>query len=149
MGEETVRSIQVGLGDNRQYVSILEVLRASRMVSVVLSGGNSYTSGQSLLSVTASSVVIGRPLNIHFHNRETSHMTVVFRDGGISGSIFAGPYKILPETQLEIALDKLVGRRFTSGIYAVVISGTYSAGIDVNLGYLFEPSPVDVGGFPE
>jgi len=76
-------TIPQALGQDRQLITPMELLRASEFVSVVLSGTDNYVSGQSILTVMTSSVTRIRPLNVHLHNRETAAMTVVFRDGGI------------------------------------------------------------------
>ena len=147
MGDDRVVTLQQALGENRQIVDNIDQFRAANFYSVVLSGASNYTSGQAVLSVVASSVVRIRPLDFHLQNRETSHMTVVFRDGGITGSIVAGPYIVNPIAHLTLTEDMLRGRRFVSGIYAVVISGTFSAGIQLNGGYVLEPDPNAVGGY--
>lgn len=135
------------LGDNGQLVTPLDEFRASKSVFTILSGANPYVSGVAIYTIVASSVVIGRPLKIHLFNRESSHATVIFRDGGITGTVFAGPYKINPVSERTITRDELVGGRFTSGIYAVVISGpAFSQGIITDVGYLLEPNPTHPGG---
>jgi len=141
--------IQRALGADRQLVTVMDLFRAGDFRTVVLSGANNYTSGQAVYSVVASSIVIGRPVNIAIHNRETSHMTFLFRDGGISGTIFAGPYRVEGRNQLRINPDELLGRRFVSGIYAVVISGTFSAGMDLTVSFVLEPNPNAIGGYIE
>ena len=138
------------MGQDRHPVSKIDELRATQFITDLLSGADNYTSGQTLWTVTASNIVRNRPRNIHMHNRETSHVTIVFRDGGITGSIIAGPYIVNPIQAKPIGEDELEGRYFTSSILAIVISGpTYAQGVDINLGYLLEPDPTDPGGYLE
>ena len=137
------------LGRHRQLVTPIDKFRASDYYSTVLSGSANYVSGYVILSSVLSSVVRLRPLNIPFQNRETSHMTVVLRDGVISGSIVAGPYILNPQQERIISPEELQGRYFNSSVYAMVISGTYSAGINVNIGFIKEPDPTAVGGLLE
>lgn len=127
------------MGPDGVIVTEMDLFRAGNAFAAVLSGANNYTSGQAVYSIVASSVVRQRLLNVHFHNRETSHMTVVFRDGSISGTLLGGPWVVNPTTGRDIPYEELAGRRFLSGVYAVVISGTFSAGIDVNVGYVLDP----------
>ena len=141
--------LQKKLGADRQIVTEIDLFRASTFTQVILSGANNYTSGQTVLNVTASSIVIMRPLNIHFQNRETAMMTVVFRDGSITGGIVAGPYVVNGQQDRTIEYAKLMGRRFLSGIYAVVLSGAFSQGIVLNIGYVLEPNPNAQGGYLE
>lgn len=138
--------INIGMGVDRALVTALDRIRASEFLSLLVSGANNYTSGVSLFSVTASNVVRVRPLNIHFHNRETSAMTILFRDGLLTGSIIAGPYILNPTQGVDITYDNLEGRYFLSGIYAVVISGAFGQGIDVNMGIIQEPDSTAAGG---
>jgi hypothetical protein len=137
------------IGANRQLVTPMDELRASDFITGLLSGANSYVSGITVLSGITSNIVTIRPLQAHLHNRETSHMTIVFRDGSISGNIVMGPYILNPTQERDINQEQLRGRRFTSGIYAMVISGTFSTGIDYQMGYLVEPDPTDPGGLLE
>lgn len=127
------------LGQDRQLVTPVDLFKASTFLDDILSGSNNYTSGQSLLTVTASNVARIRVLNWHFQNRETTHMTVLFRDGSLTGTRVAGPYILNPTSERGIAYDFLQGRYFVSGVYAVVLSGTFSAGIEVNFGYVNDP----------
>ena len=128
------------LGADRAIVTQIDQLRASDFLSAVLSGSNNYTSGQNLSGIVSGNVVKLRPMNIHHQNRESSAMTVVYRDGGITGTIVCGPYIINPTQTLPIAEPDLRGRYFLSGVYAVVISGTFAAGIQVNMGFILEGS---------
>jgi len=138
------------LGRDRQIVTSIDEFRASQFVQAILSGSNTYgTSGQQLVTVAASNVVRGRILNIHMQNRETAHVTVQFRDGNISGGIIAGPFIINPISERPVKQEELLGRIFTSGINASVISGTYSAGVSVDIGYILEPDPTAAGGYVE
>lgn len=137
------------LGRDRQLITPLDLFRASDFRTAILSGAANYTSGQSIYSVVASSIVRLRPLDISMHSRETTHMTVLFRDGGISGAIFAGPYTINPTSQRIVKYDELGGRFALSGVYAVVISGTFVTGIDVTVGFVLEPDPTAAGGYLE
>lgn len=143
--------VEKRLGRNRQLVTALDVLRASEFVNALLSGTAAYTGGSGVLlfSGVLSSIVAIRPVNIHLHNRETSHVTVLFRDGSVTGGIVAGPYIVNPSQGRDIAYDELLGRRFLSGIFAAVISGTFGQGTDVNIGYIKEPDPTAVGGYLE
>ena len=141
--------IERGLGQDRQLVTKLDEFRASRSVAALLSGANTYTSGLAVLSVTASSVVRVRLLNIHLHNREPAHMTVLFRDGSVTGAIVAGPFRINPTQGFTVPIEELQGRYMVSGIYALVLSGTFAQGIDTDIGYLLEPVPSAAGGYLE
>ena len=134
-----VEALQKALGQNRQVVSLIDEFRASTSVQVILSGASYFTSGQTVYSVVTSSVVRIRPLNMHLQNRESSHMTVVFRDGGISGAVVAGPFIVNPIQERVIQYPELAGRFFTSSIYAVVLSGAFAAGISLDVGYVLDP----------
>ena len=136
------------LGDNGQLVTPLDELRAAKATGIgVISGANTYLSGLAVYAIVASSIVIGRPMGMHIFNRESSHITIVFRDGGISGAIFAGPYKVNPIAERTIKPDELIGARFTSGAYVLVISGpAFSQGILLDFRYLLEPNPTHPGG---
>lgn len=140
------------LGEDRQLLTPLDELRGSEFIEIVLSGTGAFTagSGVSLYSVAASNIIRGRPLNIHFLNRETAHITVLFRDGSITGGIFAGPYTINPISERTILPDELLGRRFFSGIHAVIISGpSFAQGVDLDIGWIQDPVPTDQGGYLE
>ena len=139
MAEGYIIARQQALGRDRATVDQMDLFRASEFVQDVLSGANNYTSGFTLLSGVVSNVARIRPLNIHFQNRETAAMTVVYRDGSITGTIVAGPYIVNPTQDRTIPKENLEGRYFLSGIYAVVISGTFSAGIVNNIGFIIEP----------
>lgn len=142
--------IQKALGQDRQVVTRIDPFRASEYYSNIISGATNYLSGFMLLSVALSSVVRIRPLNFHFCNNEGSHCTVVLRDGVISGNIVAGPYILNPRQERVITPEELIGRRFNSGMYCLVISGpAYSAGINVDIGFVNEPDPTSVGGYLE
>lgn len=135
------------LGENGQLVTPLDELRAATQFTVVLSGANSYVSGRALYAIVTSSIVIGRPVKIHMLNQESAHATIIFRDGGVTGPIIAGSYRINPISERTITKDELLGSRFTSGVYAVVISGpAFSQGILLTFGYLLEPNPTNPGG---
>ena len=136
---EQIIARQQAMGRDRAIVTQMDLFRASEFVHNVLSGANNYTSGFTILSGVLSNVARIRLLNIHFQNRETAAMTVVYQDGSITGTIVAGPYIINPTQDRTIPKENLDGRYFLSGIYAVVISGTFSAGIVNNIGYIIEP----------
>ena len=138
MGEQVIARNQA-MGRDRAIVDQMDLFRASEFVQDVLSGTNNYTSGFAMLAMVASNVARIRLLNIHFQNRETAAMTVVYRDGSITGTIVAGPYIINPTQDRTIPKENLDGRYFLSGIYPVVISGTFSAGIVNNIGYIIDP----------
>lgn len=142
-------TVEKRIGRDRQVVTPIDEFRASQFTAVVLSGADGYVSGQTVLSVVASSIVRIRVINIHLHNRETANITVLFRDGGITGGVVAGPFRINPTTDRTIPKDELMGRFFLSSIYAVVLSGTYSAGSPLDIGYILEPIPTAVGGWLE
>lgn len=137
------------IGEFRQLVAPIDLFRAANFTRNILSGANNYTSGQSLVTVTASSVVRIKPVMVHIQNRETTHMTILFRDGSITGTVVAGPYFVTPLSERSVTADQMLGLRFVSGIYAVVISGAFSAGIQTAIGYVLEPNPNDVGGYIE
>lgn len=142
--------VQKALGEDRQLLTPLDELRGSEFITGIISGANNYVSGIALYTVAASNIIRGRPLNMQMHNRETAHVTIVYRDGSITGDIFAGPYTINPASQRAVTRDELDGRRFLSGVYAVVISGpTFAQGIDYNIGWIQDPVPTDPGGFLE
>ena len=126
------------MGQDRALVTPIDRFKASTFLDAILSGTDSYVSGQSLLTVAASNVVRIRPLNFHFQNRETTHMTVLFRDGTVTGGRVVGPFILNPLQDRTIPYDELEGRYFASGIYALVLSGVYSAGIQVNAGYVLD-----------
>ena len=127
------------MGRDRAIVDQMDLFRASEFINDVLSGASNYTSGFTLLSGVVSNVARIRLLNIHFQNRESAAMTVVYRDGSITGNIVAGPYIINPTQDRTIPKENLDGRYFLSGVYAVVISGTFSAGIVNNIGFIVDP----------
>lgn len=147
MGRE--EQIQIRMGQDRQLVTAIDLLRASEFVTGYISGANTYVSGVTILSAIASSIIRTRPVSIHLHNRETSHMTVLFRDGAIAGSIVCGPYVLNATQGRDIPLDELLGRRFLSGVYMVCISGTFATGIDYQMAYVNEPDPNAPGGYLE
>ena len=139
MAEGNIIARQQAMGRDRAIIDQMDLFRASEFVQDVLSGTNNYTSGFTILSGVLSNVARIRPLSIHFQNRETAAMTVVYRDGSITGTIVAGPYIINPTSDRTIPEENLRGRYFLSGVYAVVLSGTFSAGIVNNIGYIIEP----------
>lgn len=130
---------QQAIGRDRAIVTEIDQFRASEFVGVRISGANNYTSGFSLLAMVASNVARIRPMNIHMQNAETAAMTILFRDGSITGDIVAGPYILNPTQDRTITKDNLLGRFFLSAIYPVVISGTFAAGIQTNIGYIIDP----------
>ena len=136
---EHIIARQQAMGRDRAIVDQMDLFRAAEFVQDVLSGANNYTSGFTILSGVLSNVARIKLLNIHFQNRETAAMTVVYRDGSITGTIVAGPFIINPTQDRTIPEENLRGRYFVSGIYAVVLSGTFSAGIVNNVGYIIEP----------
>ena len=140
MAEGNIIARQQAIGLDRQIVTQIDQFRASEFINDVISGANNYTSGFALLTITTSNLAKIRPFNIHFQNRETAAMTVLFRDGGITGGVVAGPYILNPTQDRTISPENLQGRSFLSSIYAVVISGTYTQGIPVNIGFIIEPS---------
>ena len=129
---------QQGIGLDRNIVTKIDQFRASEFINDVISGSTNYTSGFALLTITTSNVAKIRPYNIHLQNRETSAMTIVFRDGGITGGVVVGPYIINPTQHLDIEPQQLQGRSFVSSIYPVVISGTYGQGIPINIAFIVE-----------
>ena len=138
--EGNINARQQGIGLDRNIVTKIDQFRASEFINDVISGSTNYTSGFALLTITTSNVAKIRPLNIHFQNRETSAMTVVFRDGGITGGVVAGPYIINPTSQKTVLQEELQGRSFVSSIYTVVISGVFGQGIPINIGFIIEAS---------
>ncbi len=145
-----VEEVRKALWQNRQTVQAMDELRATQALAAVLSGATNYTSGQTLWTVVASSIVRFRAINVHANNRESSWISFVLRDGGITGAVVAGPFRVNPVQDRTIPDTELRGRYFVSSVYAVVISGpAYAAGIDIDLGYILEPSPVAAGGYLE
>jgi hypothetical protein len=138
--EGDIRVRQQGIVLDRNIGTQIDQFRASEFINDVISGATNYTSGFNLLTITTSNVAKIRPLNIHFQNRETSAMTVVFRDGGITGGVVAGPYIINPTSQKTVPPEELQGRSFVSSIYPVVISGVFAQGIPINIGFIIEAS---------
>ena len=138
--ENNINARQQGIGLNRDIVTKIDEFRASEFINDVISGTNNYTSGFALLTITTSNVAKIRPYSIHLQNRETSHMTIVFRDGGITGGVVVGPYIINPTQHFDILKEQLQGRSFVSSIYPVVISGTFGQGIPINIGFIIEAS---------
>ena len=137
--EGNIIARQQAMGRDRAQVDQMDLFRAAEFVQDVLSGASNYTSGFTMLSGVVSNVARIRLLNIHFQNRETAAMTVVYRDGSITGTIVAGPFIINPTSDRTIPKENLDGRYFLSGVYAVVLSGTFSAGIVNNIGFIIEP----------
>jgi hypothetical protein len=135
---ETFITRQQGIGRDRQIVTHIDPLRASEFVSTVLSGAANYVSGFSILDIDAGNVARIRPVNIFMQNRETALAAVAFRDGSITGDIVAGPFTVNPAQDRTIGPDELQGRYFLSGIYPVVVSGAYAAGIVTQIGYIIE-----------
>lgn len=146
---DTVITREQRIGTDRQLVTPIDEFRAAEYTSAVLSGTANYVSGQTLLSITASNVVRMRLDHVHFHNRESGGRTIVFRDGGIAGNIIGGPWTINPIQERTIPPWMLKGHYALSSFYAVVISGTFTAGIDVTIGFINEPDPTNVGGLLE
>lgn len=137
--EGNIIARQQAMGRDRAIVTQMDLFRASEFVQDVLSGASNYTSGFNLLSGVLSNVARIRPIGVGFQNRETAAMTVLFRDGGITGTIVAGPYILNPTQDRHIPRENLEGRYFLSSVYAVVISGTYSAGIVTQFAFIIEP----------
>ena len=138
--EGNIIARQQAIGLDRNIVTQIDQFRASEFINDVISGSTNYTSGFALLTITTSNVAKIRPLNIHLQNRETAAMTIVFRDGGITGGVVVGPTIINPTSERDILQEALQGRSFVSSIYPVVISGTYGQGIPINIGFIVEPS---------
>lgn len=141
--------INKAMGRNRELLSPIDLLRGSDYTRAVVSGANGYVSGQSLQTIAISNVAFIRPVLIHLQNRETTPMTILFRDGGITGAVVAGPYLLNPIQERVVTAEQLLGMRFTSGIYAVVISGTFSQGIQTLIGYVTDPDYNAAGGYIE
>jgi len=138
MGESIiVRNTNIGM--DRQIVTAMDQFRASEFVSDRVSGANNYTSGYNLLSVVTSNVGRIRPLNISIQNAEAAAATLVFRDGALTGTVVAGPYIVNAGQERHIEPTALRGRYFSSSIYVSVASGTFAAGIEVQVGYIIEP----------
>lgn len=137
--EGNIIARQQAMGRDRAIVTQMDLFRASEFVSDVLSGTNNYVSGFNLLSGVQSNVARIRPIAISFQNRETAAMTVLYRDGSITGTIVAGPFIINPTSDRTIPEENLRGRYFLSSVYAVVISGTFSAGIVNQFSFIIEP----------
>ena len=94
------------MGEFRQLVTPMDLFRAANFTRNILSGASNYTSGQSLLTVAASNVSRIKPVMVHIQNRETTHMTILFRDGSITGTVVAGPYFVTPLSEREVTEDK-------------------------------------------
>jgi hypothetical protein len=139
-----------GIGLNRQLVTPLDIIRGSEFFSGVLSGAATYVSGFTIYSGIASNIVKGRLHNAHFFNNENATVTIVFRDGSLTGTIFAGPWQVNAGAERDIRPDMLRGMYFTSGVYIVVISGpAYSRGINYRVGWQQDPDPTNPGGLLE
>ncbi len=130
---------QRNLGEHRALVTPIAQFRAGNFIQDIISGANNYTSGYNLLSGVASSIVRIRPINIFMQNRDAGAMTVLFRDGGLSGAQVAGPYIINPVQERIVKADELAGAFFTSSVYALVISGTFANGIVTRFSYVLDP----------
>lgn len=136
------------VGQDRQIVSVMDPFRASQFFSTALSGGNNYTSGYIIASAIASSFTRWRPMSLHFQNRESTSMTVLLHDGALANPV-AGPFILNPNQERVVTEDQLRGRFFLSGVYAVVLSGSFLAGITLDMGYVKEPLPTSLGGYLE
>jgi len=143
---ETQQHEPQGLGRDRQWVDPIDQFRAGDYTSEILSGTDNYVSGMYILSAIASNAIRERLTKVHVLNRETNPMVLVFRDGGIAGNIIGGPWTFAQLQDRTITQEELAGAYAVSGIYAVVISGTFSAGMMVTVGRVAEPDPTDVGG---
>ena len=130
-------------GEHNNLVTPYDIFKASNFATDVISGANNYTSGYNFLSGTLSNVVRIRPINISFQNRETGAMTIVFRDGSITGAIVAGPFIVNATQDRSVVGDALLGRFFQSSIYAVVLSGTFGQGIVTTIGYVLDEQAID------
>lgn len=130
-------------------IAPLERLRGSQFVgsgslvsgAVVSGGGLTVLAVVSAPSGMVGSVII--PLNLEMHNDEPGWVQVEFRDGGFAGGRVCGPYDLNPRQRLAIPQADLEGRRFTSSVYGMVLSGwtgqPLSNGVKINMGYIRDP----------
>ena len=142
MVEEIIMRPRV-LGQDRQLVTPIDQLRASDFAVGSLASGAHLSGGGVTLRAVSGPVII-RPMNVELYNLESVFYEVEYRDGGFLGGRVLGPYRILPYGEKRLAQEELMGHRFTSSVYLMVISGaaatmTSGAGIRAGMGFIQEP----------
>ena len=131
------------LGQDRQLVTPMDELRASDFAVGSLASGAHLSGGGVTLRAVSGPVII-RPMNAAFYNLENAFYEIEFRDGGFLGARVLGPYRVLAYGEKRLAQEELLGHRFTSSVYLMVISGsvatmTSGAGIRADMGFIQEP----------
>lgn len=149
--DNEIRYVAQNLHPDRKLVIPMDEFRGGDFVVGTIISGAALSNGRGLLSgggnvasVTTSSVIRIRPLNLELYNGEPGWVTVEFMDGSYVGGAVLGPYKVLPESRLPVPREDLVGRYFTSSIFAVVSGWTPQCltsghGVKVKMGYVKEP----------
>lgn len=130
------------LHPDRKLVTPLDVFQGAEYFDGNIISGGTVSGGGLSLKVVSSPVRI-RLLNLSIFNNEGGWLEVQFRDGGAAGGRVLGPYRVNAYTGVPIPGDQLVGRYFTSSIYAEVRSGwtaqPLSNGVNINAGAIQEP----------
>lgn len=102
-----------------------------------------FTSGHLASGLTLVSGVAGmrqRLINAHFYNRDSGFITLELRDGGPSGPLVAGPFKIMAYSEKVVPYDQIFGRYATSSLFVCHTSGQSFSDLPVSNGVV-----VDVG----
>lgn len=125
----------------RELLTPINLLRAAEQtVATLISGavqsGTFALSGGGLIYQVSSPVNV-RLVGLDMFNREAGWLEVEFRDGGFGGDRVAGPYRLNPREEYHIPYWELLGKKFTSSVYGVVLSGwaaqPLSNGVRVNI----------------
>lgn len=127
------------LGPNRELLTPMEVFRASDFrVGTIESGA--HLSGRGLTLYQVSSPVKVKLLNVELFNAEAGWIEVEFRDGGFQGGRVLGPYRLNLYSNLRLPYEDVLGRTFTSSIYAMIRSGYTANPINSGFGVLVNAS---------
>jgi hypothetical protein len=127
----------------RELLSPINVFRTAEFADgTIASGGIVSGGGLTLRAVSSPSNI--RLLNLHLFNNEAGWVEVVFKDGGTAGGRVLGPFRLGGFTERKVPYQEMLGRKFTSSVYAEVRSGwiaqPLSTGVNVNAGFVLEPT---------
>lgn len=140
---EKVVSEQKFLHPDRKLVTPMDIfLGADFAVGNIVSGGALSGGGLNLQIVSSPTTM--RVLNAHLFNNEAGWVEVEFLDGGRHGGLVMGPFRVQGLSERQLTYEEVVGRKFTSSIYADVRSGwtaePLSNGVNVKASFVKEPT---------